>query len=652
MTVNESFRRAKQLYEAGQLSEAESEYRTILASHPESVEALFHLGLIYAETERLPNAIASWRQARRLSPNTWLIGLNLGIALATSGDFDNAIDAYRGALASAPDPAEILHRIGLAFRASGRLVEARKSWEEALAQQSSSAKLWFHHSLVCAEAGDLNRALESARNVLALEPNHVEGLNLLGAILRDLKRDTEAEGCFQKAIALRPDFAPALNNYGLALTEAGRSEEAIQTLRRAIAGHPRNASDYSNLLLALNYSDKVGLHELFAEHRRWAEQYADSLAPAAPPAFSSRHDDRRLRIGYVSADFRFHPASLFLAAFLPFHNRSDFHIIAYSDVSITDETTSRLRAMVETWRPTCHLSHQAMAELIRNDAIDVLVDLGGHTSGNRLLVFARQPAPIQITFYIYPNTTGLRTMQYRTTDDFLDPPGSDEPVYTEKLVRIPEISWCYSPWDGMPSASLPPMAHAGWVTFGSLNNVAKVTDEALLLWLRLLEEVPKSRLIMVASRTELGRSRLESLIAHARIDPQRVELLGRMSLRDYFKLFERIDIALDPFPYNGVTTTSDTLWMGVPVVTLAGNCFRARQGVCLLQNVGLSRFIASDLEDYLRIAKVWATQVDELSELRATLRDRMLASPIVRGDLFAARLEAVYRQLAVDAGWR
>ena len=513
----------------------------------------------------------------------------------------------------------------------------------------SNQKLWFHHGLCCAEIGDLDRALESANRALAIQPSYVEALNLQGAILQDLKKHDEAEYCFRKALDFKADFAPALSNLGLSLLQAGFSDEAVKTFRRAVAAPSPTSADYSNLLLALNYSNNIDGADMFAEHRRWAERYADGLAPAVRPE-PRQHPDGRLRIGYVSADFRLHPATTFLYAFLPYHRRHEFHVFAYGNVRTEDEATARIRSMIETWRPIHGQSDEQVARLVREDQIDILVDLGGHSGDNRLLVFARQPAPVQVAVLCYPNTTGLRTMQYRTTDDHLDPPDSDVSVYTEKLIRLPEISWCYEPSHDVPEVSPSPNVRVGRFTFGSLNNMAKVTDEVVSIWARILLDVPASRLAMLVNRSSLCQSRIESLFARAGVNPERVEFHARMPQREYWRLFENIDLALDPFPYNGVTTTSDTLWMGVPLVTLAGKSCRARQGVCQLKNVGLGQFIAKDIDEYVRIATTWASRVDELGSLRSRLRDQMRQSPIVRGDLFAGRLEAAFRLMSSLAG--
>jgi protein O-GlcNAc transferase len=651
MTTNERFRRALQLQEAGHLAEAEKIYRELLADSPEYVDALVNLGTIYGATGRLPDAIEIWREAGRLAPSNWLIDMNLGIALAALRQFDDAIASYRRALLHAPEPAELFHMIALAQQGSGQLREARSSWDQAIDHDPLSAKYWFHRGLVCAEFGEFDQALESAERSLLVKPDYAEAMNLKGAVLRDLRRDAEAEECLRKAVELKPDYAPALNNYGLALVEAGFVEKAIAIFRRAVAGSPKSAANHSNLLLALNYSGRIGNSDVFAEHRRWAEANADSLAPAARLAPRQRGHGDRLRIGYVSADFRTHPASVFTTAFLPHHNRGEFHFFAYSSVQNEDETTARLKSMIETWRPILGRTDEQVANMIRDDGIDILVDLSGHTSGNRMLVFARQAAPVQASVYVYPNTSGLRTMQYRTTDDFLDPPGSSESPYTEKLIRLPEISWCYRPRDEAPAVAPLPAQRAGQITFGSLNNLAKVTDDVVALWARILNAVPSSRLLMAVSRSPVGRSRMELLLAKSGIKAGRIEMRSRMSLREYLTLFEQIDVALDPFPYNGVTTTCDTLWMGVPVVTLAGSSCRARQGVCLLSNVGLTQFIAKDIDEYVQIATSWANRIDELRDLRAGLRDRMRESPVVQGKVYAARLEAAFRQMWSDSGY-
>jgi predicted O-linked N-acetylglucosamine transferase (SPINDLY family) len=415
----------------------------------------------------------------------------------------------------------------------------------------------------------------------------------------------------------------------------------VELFRRSLAIHPKQPHVHSNYLLALNYLPDLPPTTILAEHRHWAAQFADALPPVERQHGPSKDD--MLHVGYVSADFRTHPVAAYIGAVLAAHDRKAVRVTCYSSVAVPDAVTERLRAAADQWRDIAALLDVQAAELIHHDRVDVLVDLNGHSSRHRLLVFARRPAPVQVTHFGYPNTTGLRAMDYRLTDALADPPGA-ESRYAEKLVRLSEFAWCWRPPDDAPPAGPLPADTAGSITFGSLNNLAKLTDPVIALWARLLHEVPDSRLILLGSKSRAAQERVAGLFARHGV-PGRVEVLPRMSSADYYAAYNRIDLALDPFPYNGGITTCDALWMGVPVISLTGTTYAGRQGFSILTVAGLSEFAAANSDDYVAIAKRWVGERDRLRELRTSLRDRFRASPVCDAAGFARRLEAAYRMM-------
>jgi predicted O-linked N-acetylglucosamine transferase (SPINDLY family) len=381
------------------------------------------------------------------------------------------------------------------------------------------------------------------------------------------------------------------------------------------------------------------------EYRRWNGQHAEPLRKFIEPHTNNRDPDRRLRIGYVSPDFRDHVVGRNLLPLFRQHDRRHFEITCYAQTPRRDAMTSQFQQYSDRWRNIVGLSDEQVANQIRQDEIDILVDLALHTSGNRLLVFARKPAPVQVTFAGYPSSTGLSAIDYRLSDPYLDPIGMDESIYSEQTIRLPDSFWCYDPLDcrDIPVNPLPAL-DSGVVTFGCLNNFCKVNDDVLALWAKVLRQVDNSRLLYLAP---LGSCRARTLerLREEGLDPRRVEFVGRQSRREYLETYHRIDLGLDTFPYSGHTTSLDSLWMGVPVVTLVGNRAVARAGWCQLSNLGLGELAGQSPEQYVQIAVELAKDLPRLEQLRSTLRRRMEQSPLMDAAKFARNIEAAYREM-------
>jgi predicted O-linked N-acetylglucosamine transferase (SPINDLY family) len=443
-------------------------------------------------------------------------------------------------------------------------------------------------------------------------------------------------------VELKPDLAEAHSSLGGALGAQGQIEEAITCFRRALHLKPDDPEVHSNLLISLYCSPGSDARTLYAEHLQWNRQYAEPLAKSSPAHPNGRSPDRRLRIGYVSPDFRDHVDSYFIVPLLSNHDHGPFEIFCYAQVARPDAVTQRLRGYADVWRDIVGLSDAQVADLVRHDRIDILVNLKLHTANNRLLAFARKPAPVQVAWLGYPGTTGLSTMDYRLTDPYLDPPGLFDDAYSEESLRLPDAFWCYDPLTDRPPVNPLPALGSGAVTFGCLNNFWKVNDGCLELWARVLRAVPGSRLLLMAPQ---GAARDGVL---ARLDREgvvaaRVAFADRRPRPEYLELYHRIDFCLDTLPYNGHTTSLDAFWMGVPTLTMPGRTAVGRAGVCLLRNLGLPELIAADPEDLARIAAEWAADLPRLSQLRATLRDRLEDSPLMDAPRFARNVEAAYR---------
>ena len=492
------------------------------------------------------------------------------------------------------------------------------------------------------DANDLVRAQLLFEDILELEPGHADALHFMGLTghrVRDLGFAIEY---FERSIEARPRDAVFHNNLGSMLVQAGRTEEAAAFFRKALEIDPNLNAAHVNLIFVMLFLENARPEEVFAEHVAWAKIHADPLLAQAKPHGNSRGPERRLRIGYVSADFRQHALTYFIEPALVQHDSAAFELFCYHSGRVVDDVTRRLTQHADHGHEIIDLDDERVVELIRGDGIDILVDLSGHLRDNRLLVFARKPAPVQLTYLAYPNTNGMNAMDYRITDAVCDPPGATERYYRETLMRLPRCMWCYQPRDDMPVVSPSPARQNGRVTFASMNGASKVTERMLSLWGRILGEVPDSRIVLTTV-PEQGRARIRDALTQAGIAEARISMYDRLPTKDFWALYAGIDILLDTFPMNGGTTTCEALWLGVPVVTRSGDIFQSRAGLSILGAMGLDELIAGSDEEYVRIAVELARDGARLAAWRAGLRERMRASQLTDGRDYARALEAVYR---------
>jgi len=493
---------------------------------------------------------------------------------------------------------------------------------------------------------DLTRAQLCCEAVLELEPEQADALHLMGLMAHRLRDLNFAAEYFERSILARPGDAVFHNNLGSVLVDSGRAEEAAAVFRQALALDPGSSAARANLLFALALLPGERPEDTYAEHLAWAKIHAEPLRGQARAHGNSPDPERRLRIGYISADFRQHALSQFVEPVLARHARAAFEVFCYHGGSVVDEVTRRLMRHAEHWHNIAEMDDARAADLVRADEIDILVDVSGHTSGNRLPLFARKPAPLQVGFLGYLNTTGMKAMDYRISDRYADPPGASDRVHTETLLRLPRTLWCYQAPDDAPPVSALPAVRRGYVTFASFNNLAKLNPRVLALWAELLRQVPGSRLLVMAVPDEGAAARLRRGLAG--IEPDRVATLGRLERKGYWQQFSEVDIALDPFPYAGGATTCDALWMGVPVVTLAGDYGFSRSGVTILANAGLKQLVAQTAGNYLDLARGLAGDLDQLVRLRAGLRAGLRLSPLMDAAAYMRDLESAYRRIWRD----
>jgi predicted O-linked N-acetylglucosamine transferase (SPINDLY family) len=646
--------------------------------------AVYHrnLGLSYRALKRIAEAVACCRRAVELKPDFAEAHYDLAIALQDQSCPAEAVPHYRRALELKADYAEAWYGLGNALRELGHRDEAADCYRQLLKLQPDHAEGCNNLGNIVGDQGQLDEAIALYRRALAVRPDYVLAYTNLGSALHDRGYVAEAIACYREALARKPDDAGALSNLGNALKDQGQLDAAVASFRRAIELQPGFAHAWNNLGNALKdqglipeaiaaYRRAVDLDPAFAladsnlvythsflpesddrtidgQLRRWNRQHAEPLAQSIRPHDNDRTPDRRLRIGYVSPDFRLHPVAQFLLPLLESHDHQRFEIFLYASMSVHDAISDRCRAQADAWRDVFALSDEQLAGAIRRDEIDVLVDLAMHTAGNRLLTFARKPAPVQATYLAYCGKTGLATIDYRLTDPYLDPPAQNGPQEAassfEQPIRLPETYWCYRPLGETPPVAALPSVPAGQATFGCLNNFCKATPPALELWSRLLRAMPESRLLLHAHPGS-HRDRVRDLLAGQGVAPDRLTFVGMLPRDDYFRLYGQIHVALDPFPYGGGTTTCDALWMGVPVVSLAGRTSVGRGGLSILSSAGFPEFAAADADQYTRIALELAGDLRRLHQLRATMRDRVRRSPLMDGPRFARHVEAAYRTM-------
>ena len=617
MNIPQAFAQAMQHHHAGQFGQAAELYRQIISLAPDFVEAHYNLGIALKQLGRVDEAITSYRAAVKLRPTFAQAFLNLGNALKENGELEAAIGAYRSAIAGKPDYAEALHNLASSLHEMGQVHEAIRCFQ---------------------------RALE-------LSPNMGEAYQNLGNALRDVGMVDEAARAHQKAMEFMPGSSQPLVGLGNSLRESGQAKQAIDAYRQALTlaeGQEMSLKARclmaSNLLYTLHFDPEQDCQSIWREHVWWNDKYIRPNIKPLSDHLNDRSKSRKLRIGYVSPDFSQNPVGRFMLPLLANHNHEDFEIFCYSDIRFPDAMTERLRTCADMWRQSSALTDDQLIDLIRADQIDILVDLSLHTRDNRMLVFARKPAPVQMTYLAYCGTTGLSAVDYRLTDSYMDLSERGDEFYAEKSIRLPHCFWCYQPiLEQLEVGELPALRNS-YVTFGCFNSYSKVNPLTFSHWCRLLGGIPNSRLVLFADPGE-HRKRAWEQFEKEGLDPRRLWFSPFLPTEQYLRQYQQIDIALDPFPYGGGTTTFDALWMGVPVVSLAGDTAVSRAGLSILSNFGLPQLVASNWDNYATIAADLANDLQRVSELRSGMRQRMKDSPLMDALRFARDVEACFRRM-------
>jgi len=642
VSVQQAFEIAFQHHHAGRFAEAEALYRQILADHPGHANVMHALGLIAHQTGHNEQAVEWIRRAIALDPNNAPANSHLGEAYRALGRLKEAVAAYERALILQPDFPEARNNLGNALRDQGALDEAIAEYRHAVRLKPDYATAHHNLGLALAQGGEFEEATAAYRLALQFQRDYPEARFNLSVALAEHGRVDEAMAIYRGALELDPGHPQAHNNLAVAFIRQGQLDKAVAVLRRAIRLQPEDADLQSNLVHALHLHPGSDPMTIAAEHQRWNRQFSEPLKRSILPHLNDRSPDRRLRVGYVSPDFCSHPVSFFFAPLLEAHDRRRFEVYCYSSVPQPDQVTERLRNGADVWRDVRALSNAQLADCVRNDGIDILVDLAMHTGGNRLPVFARQPAPVQVSWLAYPGSTGLEAIDFRLSDARLEPEGEEDAGLGGVVIRLPDCWCCYAPIAEFTPVGPPPAAATKAVTFGSLNQFCKVHEDLLRSWARLLTLVPESRLRMICPEGP-ARERIRGLLGAGEVARERVEFIKPCPWPEYIRLFEGIDVALDSFPCNGMTTTCHALWMGVPVVTQAGTRAVSRAGSSVLHAAGFPEWVARTDGEYVKIAAELAGNLPRLAELRQTLRRHLEGSALMDAPRFARHIEAAYR---------
>jgi protein O-GlcNAc transferase len=661
----------------GKLNKAADSYRNALIFKPDFAETLCNLGIVLRDQGKLDEAAASFHNATAIKPDYVEAHCNLGNLLINQGEHEKAAASFRNVLAIKPDYVEVYNDLGNILKDQGKLEQAVANYRNALAIKPDYAEVHYNLGNALMDQGEHEQAVASYRNALAIRPDYAGAYNGLGNalndqgkpeqavasylnalvikpdyaeahynlanMLRNLGKHEEAIASYHNALAIKPDYADAYNNLGVALQDLGKLDKAIASFRMALGIKPDHIDTYSNLLFGLSHDATIDADTLFAEHCRFGEQFETPLLVDHLQHTNTRNPERTLRIGFVSGDFFNHAVAYFIEPVLAHLSRSPrLSLYAYYNNTLEDAFTQRIQTHFTQWHVIATLSDSALADKIRADSIDILIDLSGHTAKNRLLTFARKPAPVQTSWMGYAGTTGLMAMDYYLIDRFSLPSEQFDRQFTEKIVRL-AVNPAFLPAEGAPSVNALPALRNGYMTFGSFNRLSKLSPSVIALWSQLLQAMPDSKMMLGGMPEEGKYNELIGWFEQEGIMRERLSFHTHCGIDAYLGLHHQVDICLDTFPYNGGTTTFHALWMGIPTLTLAGSTPAGRSGVSILCQAGLEAFVALDNADFVQKGLSWADNHAILSDIRKGLRKRFTMSAMGQPAVVAAGIERAWR---------
>jgi predicted O-linked N-acetylglucosamine transferase (SPINDLY family) len=650
LTPQQALELAMDHHRKGRPADAERLYRQLHQLDPNNADIIHLLGVAASNQKRYDEARALMERSIALGPNVARYRNNYGTMLLDElREYEAAAACYKKALELDPTLAGAHYNLGLASFHLQRWDDSVAAYKKALSLDPNYPSCELNLGTTYAASGRFNDAIALYRDVLKRRPNDGPVATNLGNFLKEMGELDAAVDAYRHALSLNPNDAVTWNNFAVAMKDQGQLAESTAAFKRSLEIHPGNAEVRSNLILTLLFDPRCEPARLAEEERQWNRHHAEPLRPQRVPHTNDRSPERRLRVGYLSADLREHVVGRALLPVFERHDHSRIEPICYFTMR-GDGITERYKAKSSFWRDVVSLRDEQLTAQIRADGIDILVDLGLHTSDNRLLVFARKPAPVQVSWLGYPGSSGMEAIDYRLTDPWLEPPGGEAAPSAEQAYRLPHTWSCYEPPDDSPVPNELPALRHGHVTFGSLNNFCKINDRVLEAWAKILGAVEGSHMVLL-TKSGSHRTWMAEFLRQRGIAPERLEFLDYYSSSEgrtqgsYLRRYEGIDLALDTFPYNGMTTTFDALWMGVPVVSLIGQVSLGRAGLSLLNNIGLPEFAVASTDDYVRVAIEAARDLPRLAALRSTLRPRMQKSPLLDAESLAWQVEEAYRTM-------
>jgi len=633
------------LKELGDYQEAAQACRRAIALNPKQVsaETYNNLGVVLKEQDKSAEAMENYRRALAIQPNFAEVYSNMGEILKEQGDIEAAIEHYQKALAINPQLANAHNNLGVALRVQKKWDDAAASYQQALRFDPKHAKAYFNFSSLLFVRGFLAEAAKCCAQAIKSKPEFIKSYLLLSEILLYQGKLKESIETCQQALQVDKKCSEAYSIMGACYFRLGQWEAVRENYRQALNLNPKQHEAHSGLLMAMSYSPKYDAQAIYNEHLRFAKQHAAQVH--IQPHQNNPEPHRRLKIAYLSPDYHDHPTVTFMEAIWQNHDRSEFELLAYANVTVGDKVTKRLQDHFDQWHDLVGKSDEEAANLIREHQVDILIDLTGHAANNRILVFARKPAPIQVAYLGYPATTGLSTMDYKLTDSVIDPPG-EEKYHTEQLFRLPTYRIVQLQPEESPTVNELPALQAGHIMLASFNNFLKVSEQAIQLWANILIALPSAQLKIVHRDGDNPKTQadIKKLFTQLGVDEQQLIVIGRQPFYDYLQLHNTVDLALDPFPHMGGTTTFLSLWMGVPVITLMGKISAAR-GASPQLALGLTQCIANTPEQYIENVVYFANHLTELNEIRINLRDQMIQSPLMDAVGFTRTLEKAYREM-------
>jgi len=641
--ITEMLNRAKELERAGQSGEAATIYQKILDIKPDHAEVLHLYSIIAGNNEDWNLATSLIQRAVAAAPNMAFLHANLGLAYRRSGQAQNAINSYMRAIEL--DPSEnAMNGLGVAQMHLGLKEEAYSTFTRTLGISPESVAALNNLGLLEEEIRNYNKAYDFYSRAAIYQPNDIGTLNNLSRILLLMCNPGKARETVQAVLKIDPLNLQALRNLALEQSLSGDLDSSLATLRKVLSLAPQEIEVHSGLIFYMHYSPSIDSKAILDECTIWSDKFELPILSQNMPLRRDGAPNKKLRIGFVSPDLYHHPVGRSLLPLFAHHDNSQYDIYCYSNSATSDHLTFELQKHSAKWHNTRNISDLALANLIRDDQIDILIDLSLHSSNMRLLIFAHRPAPIQMTYLGYPGTTGMKSMDYRISDRFIDPENETTKLYSEETLYITSY-WCYQE----PDVAIPvlvsnlPALKNGFITFGCLNNISKISEPAIQCWTNLLKEIPSSKLLLYCPEGDHWDMVTEKFTSRG-IDKSRIALLPKQPFAKYFEAYREIDIALDPFPFGGGITTCDALWMGVPVVSLRGKTAVGRGATSILTNIGMPGLIAHSQEEYISIAKGLCSDLERLAATRKGLREKFQQSPVMDGKRFATEMGQLFRQ--------